>query len=226
MKTRIWEPLLRFWAADRSLSVLFGLLVVVAVAPPVLATPGRLGGLGREIAFSLLLVAGVMVGLERRALRLVAAVMAVLALVLRWGSTATSSAYVAAGRELASLAALALFAVVVAGRVYRPGAVTLHRILGAVAVYLLLGLTWASAYELVHILRPDAFTGAVGNAPTSHTWIYFSFVTLTTTGYGDVAPVHPVARWLAVLEAMAGQLYLAITVARLVALYVGTRDDG
>ncbi len=226
MKTRIWEPLLRFWAADRSLSILLALLVIVACAPPVLATSRLLGGLARDIAFSLVLVAGAMVALERRSLRLVAAVMAALALVVRWASTAMSSAYLVAWRELASLAALALFAVVVAGRVYRPGPVTLHRILGAVVVYLLLGLTWASAYELLHILRPDAFTGAVGEAPSSQTWIYYSFVTLTTTGYGDITPAHPVARSLAVLEALTGQLYLAITVARLVALYVGTRDDG
>ena len=97
---------------------------------------------------------------------------------------------------------------------------------GAGAVYLLLGLTWASAYELLHILRPEVWTGAASEAPVSQTWIYYSFVTLTTMGYGDITPVHPVARSLAILEAVTGQLYLAITLARLVALHIKSGEQG
>ena len=109
---------------------------------------------------------------------------------------------------------------------YRPGPVTRQRIQGSVAIYLLLGLTWASAYELLHILRPGAWTGAASEAPISQTWIYYSFVTLTTMGYGDITPVHPVARSLAILEAVTGQLYLAITLARLVALHIKSGEKG
>jgi hypothetical protein len=71
-------------------------------------------------------------------------------------------------------------------------------------------------------LHPGVFAGNI-DANVPQTWIYYSFVTLTTTGYGDVTPVHPVARSLAIAEALTGQLYLAITLARLVALYVGPR---
>jgi Ion channel len=76
----------------------------------------------------------------------------------------------------------------------RPGPITRERIQGSVAVYLRLGLTWASAHELLHILHPQAWTGTASDAPVSQTWIYYSFVTLTTMGYGDITPVHPVAR--------------------------------
>jgi len=89
-------------------------------------------------------------------------------------------------------------------------------------VLLLLGLIWASAYELLHLIHPDAFSGAVGNAPGALTWIYYSFVTLTTMGYGDITPVHPIARSLAISEALAGQLYIAVTLARLMALHVSS----
>ena len=83
---------------------------------------------------------------------------------------------------------------------------------------------WASAYELLHLMRPAAFSGAVGDAPGSQTWVYYSFVTLTTMGYGDITPVHAIARSLAISEALTGQLYVAITLARLVTLHVGARD--
>jgi len=108
--------------------------------------------------------------------------------------------------------------------VFRRGAVNQHRILGAVAVYLLIGLAWASAYELLHFVRPGAFGSALAAEPAPQTWIYYSFVTLTTMGYGDITPVHPVARSLAIAEALIGQLYLAITLARLVSLRESASD--
>jgi voltage-gated potassium channel Kch len=142
---------------------------------------------------------------------------------MRWAGVVTGSADLVAWRELSTLVTLMLFTAVVTGQVYRSGPVTYHRILGAVAVYLLLGLTWANAYAFLHQLRPDAFAGSFGEALNSQTWIYYSFVTLTTVGYGDITAVHPVARSLAIAEALTGQLYLAITLARLVSLHVSAR---
>ena len=74
----------------------------------------------------------------------------------------------------------------------------------------------------LHLIHPDAFSGEVGNAPGALTWIYYSFVTLTTMGYGDITPVHPIARSLATSEALAGQLYIAVMLSRLMALHVST----
>jgi len=76
------------------------------------------------------------------------------------------------------------------------GPVTRDRILGAVAAYLLFGLTWASAYHLLAIHLPGLFRSPPDRADPWPTWAYFSFVTLTTVGYGDVTPVAmPAARW-------------------------------
>jgi hypothetical protein len=108
--------------------------------------------------------------------------------------------------------------VVVLGQTLRSGPVTFHRIQGAVAAYLLLGVLWAQLYSLTALLRPGAFSGAVNVADGPRAWLYFSFLTLTTVGYGDVLPVHPAARSLAMLEAVVGPLYLAILIARLVSL--------
>jgi hypothetical protein len=95
-----------------------------------------------------------------------------------------------------------------------------------VAGYLLIGLIFASLYEVVARLAPDAFAGNVVLRPgqvQGGDFVFFSFVTLTSTGYGDVVPVHPVARSLAMLEAMTGQLYPAIILARLVSLEIAGR---
>ena len=110
----------------------------------------------------------------------------------------------------------------------RKGSITKGRLLGSVSLYLILGLFWFSIFNLLDTVYPGSFAeaGAVPLAklPRS-TYLYFSIVTLTTTGYGDVVPVTPAARMLASLEAVTGVLYIAITVARLVAAYQRTGND-
>jgi hypothetical protein len=118
--------------------------------------------------------------------------------------------------QSANLVALMLLLAIVLVLTLRDGPITWHRIQGAVAAYLLLGVAWAQAYSLVALLRFGAFSGAVIPEDGLRGFLYFSFVTLTTVGYGDVLPVHPAARSLAMLEAVTGPLYLAILVARLV----------
>jgi hypothetical protein len=223
MRHPAWEALQRFWATDRGLSVFVVILVVVTFVLPTFGRLGPVTALASDLGFSALLVAGALALREQRWMRRLVPPMAALALLIRWASVAGVPGDHTAWRELSALITFALFAVVVAGQVYRAGPVTYHRIQGAVAVYLLFGLIWASAYALLNHLSPGAFSGNV-EAAVPQTWIYYSFITITTTGYGDIGPVHPVARSLAIAEAVAGQLYIAITLARLVSLYVGSRS--
>lgn len=92
-----------------------------------------------------------------------------------------------------------------------------------VSTYLLLGLLWAAAYELVANLVSGAFAFANATNPPQgmeeFTAIYFSFATLSTVGYGDITPVNNVARMLAALEAVTGSLFIGVLIARLVSLY-------
>ncbi len=101
--------------------------------------------------------------------------------------------------------------------------ISANRIVGAVCVYLMLGVIWALSYSLLEAVIPGSFTGLVeqaANAKWNPDWVYFSFVTLTTLGYGDILPVTFSARALAYLEAIVGQFYLAILVAGLVGAYL------
>jgi hypothetical protein len=141
---------------------------------------------------------------------------------VRWISWLAPSGYLADWSVFSRLVSYALFCAVILARAFAGGPVTMHRIQGAIAGYLLLGLTWANLYELLALRLPGAFSGAEF-AGTTYRWVYFSFVTLTTVGYGDVIPIHPLARSFANLEALTGQLYPAILLARLVSLEVQTR---
>ena len=85
-------------------------------------------------------------------------------------------------------------------------------------LYLLLGLIWSVMYATLGAHLPGAFTGSPGAAAGLSGWVYFSFVTLTTVGYGDITPVATEARSLAIMEALVGQLYPAVIIARLVSL--------
>jgi voltage-gated potassium channel len=95
----------------------------------------------------------------------------------------------------------------------------------AISVYLLLGLTWSLLYDVIYQLQPNAFSlnGTASSLvapghPIFPVLGYFSFITLTTIGYGDIAPVTLQARYAALVEGVTGQFYLAILVARLVSM--------
>jgi len=103
--------------------------------------------------------------------------------------------------------------------------VNLHNIAGAACVYLLLGIIWALVYYFISIIMPGAFKGnlSVDIQLQMNDFIYYSFVTLSTVGYGDIVPVAATARSLAFIEAIFGQFYLAILVAGLVSIHISTR---
>ncbi len=102
-----------------------------------------------------------------------------------------------------------------------------HKIVGAICIYLLMGLIWALLYLFIAQTIPDAFNGL-----EQLVWYdnfadvaYFSFVTLTTLGYGDISPIIPIARFLVYMEAIVGVFYMAILVASLIGIRASARHD-
>ena len=101
--------------------------------------------------------------------------------------------------------------------------ISANRIVGAICVYLMLGVIWALSYGLLEVIIPGSFGGLTEGTATvswSPDWVYFSFVTMTTLGYGDVLPLTFFSRTLAYFEAIVGQFYLAVLVAALVGAYL------
>lgn len=113
-------------------------------------------------------------------------------------------------------------------QVVRGTDVSVNRLIGAVCIFLLLGVIWAVAYTFVEMTNPESFRGfspQEGRGWDSD-WLYFSFVTMTTLGYGDITPVSATAKALAYLQAVFGQFYVAVLVAGLVSAYISKhRND-
>lgn len=101
----------------------------------------------------------------------------------------------------------------------------MDKIRGAICVYLLIGFAWTFGYGIIELINPGSFSGLAEIDANNHVGRimqlrYFSFATMTTLGYGDILPRSPVARTLATLEAITGQIYLTVLIARLVGLHI------
>lgn len=121
-------------------------------------------------------------------------------------------------RHATSVLFLAIVIGLLVHRATASGRITAERIVASVCAYLLLGFVWSEAYQLLAAIYGNVLSTA--EEPAFQEYLYFSYVTLTTLGYGDILPVHPGARALAFLEAVTGVLYLATLVARLVAQHI------
>ena len=107
-------------------------------------------------------------------------------------------------------------------KTFSEGPITIYRIEGSIVVYLLIGLLFANAYELIYRVYPDVSFKGLSSADNKE-FQYFSLVTLTTVGYGDITPAVPMSRSIANIESLLGQLYPAILIARLVSMEFSER---
>lgn len=211
LQERLRDPLLT------ALTIMMAVLMFV-VAP--LQAVGVLAAHHFGVAFALLLVVAVFMVSGSAipvAAILLAITLTVLATALRLQQPSIIDIYLDA---LAWLITGITLGVVVIRAVFAPGRVTVHRIVGAIQFYLDIALIFVALFCLVALTVPDAFTGLQvrNNLALVENLIYFSFMTLTSVGYGDITPLHPFARTLASFEAIIGQLYPATLLARLVTL--------
>jgi hypothetical protein len=220
MIARTMDRLTSFWKTDRGLSVFLVVLLVVAFVVYPLRREALLNDVAVSAFYSLILFSGVIAVSSRRRDRWIAGTVAVATFVFRWASEIVSSKPVLVISSVLAVVFLAMMAAVVLTQVFRKGPITVHRIVGAVAAYILLGILWAAGYQLVALLTPGAFVASAGTPVNQADLTYFSFVTLTTVGYGDITAVNSLARSMALLEALTGQLFPAILIARLVSMEV------
>ncbi len=202
-----------------------GLLILLG-ADPLIEGVDPSGAL-MQLAFTSVLVVGVFSLAADRRVFYLGLTLAVIGFGAAIGYWQTGSMAV----RLFDLAAIVSFCLLAIGVTtqqvfFAPGAVSVNRVVGALCLYLLLGVVWAILFGVVELVHPAAFA-----YPGLHTGdpleglLYYSFVTLTTLGYGDITPVYPVARTLSYLEAVIGQLYIAVLIAGLLGrLIVGLRS--
>jgi hypothetical protein len=219
----------RFWSDERSLTTLLVLLVInLFILGPMIREWPRLVLL-RDMFFSLLLLAGLLTMTRYKSLRAVFVGFVTLTVIVHWMTIASGTRILIGLDTCFSLVCMLALTVVVLVQVNQKGPVTGHRVRGAVTGYLLLGLSCALAYALIEHLHPGSFQMAAANELSrraqSDAFNYFSIVTLTTLGYGDITALHPVARSVVMAEALVGQLYPAILIARLISLSIGSSKN-
>jgi hypothetical protein len=211
----------RFSAAE----FLIAVVLLFVVSPFVELIPG--GNLIETVLITLVLVMGVLAVGRRRRTLVVAVILALPAFIGKWVNHFRPDLV---PTEVFLVTGLLFVIFVVAhllGFILRAPRVNSEVLCAGISTYLLLGLSWSFAYLLVAQLAPDAFFLNNGTT-TGHSLhgadaFYFSLITLSTVGYGDIIPVSNVARMLAAMEAITGSLFVAVLIARLVALYSSER---
>ncbi len=214
----------RFWSTDTNLSaVLVFLFAIIFLFYPFYHIP--LFKFIIKVLFLLILASGCAKVLNRRWLGTGVALFITAYILGNGGEVLTEHGSLPFWNCIINFLCCGLLTVVIAVQVFKEGRVTANHIQGAVAMYLLLGLMWGFLYEAVALKDPAAFVrmGSSAQMPVDalkKELLYYSFTTLTTVGYGDIAPVHPGARMLAVLEAIVGQLFPAILITWLVSMQI------
>ena len=173
--------------------------------------------------FSLVLLAGVVAVADSKRVLVIAIVLAIPAIAGRWINHFRPDLIPPAVFLVAGLILIAFVVGNLLLFVFRAPSVNTEVLCASISAYLMLGLMWTMAYWLVDQLTPGGAFSFNTNAGTrsinGFTGFYFSFITLSTVGYGDITPVSRMARWLAAMEAMTGLLYMTVLIARLVSLY-------
>jgi hypothetical protein len=213
------ENLRRFLDREKRSALLLISIVLLFVLAPILEDRAT-GGLLLILNLYITLVTATSELAEQRTMFGIARPIAILSMILVLASHYNS----ARALLLANYVVLAAFLMLVSWSLFiylgqQGQIITRGRIIVSVSLYFLLGLTWFALYNVINLVQPGSFAEAgtplIGAVHWS-TMLYFSLVTLTTLGYGDIVAVRPTARMIATLEAAAGVLYVAITVARLI----------
>ena len=203
-------------------------LLVLLVVDIFIVAPIAQGGTSvvQPVVHSIVLVSGIAIASRSRGIILaLVGVLGVAGLVTHWTYHGHPTIGLQRADTALSLTFMAIITSVTLLQVVRAGRITVHRIEGAVAAYLLVAYAWALAYQLVALSDPSSFSFPAATIPQTVRFrlLYFSVTTLTSVSYGDITPLAPVARSLAALEGMIGQLFPVLLLARLVSMELSYR---
>jgi hypothetical protein len=221
-KTR--DLLARSWQSQVNLSLFLLLLILTAFVLPSVGFEKNSLPLYDNFAVSVVTIVGTALAWRNRKLFLLTSLVVIVAIAFRWATWWRPTPTLRLGSSSTGLAAIIMIAIVLLWQVFRSGPVTGMRVQGAVAAYLCLGFAWADAYHIAALVDPTAFNAAGTDVSVPLNWMNYSFGMLTTIGYAGIVPIDSVAHTLCSAEAVTGQLYLAVLVARLVSMHVSAEE--
>ncbi|MFZ5999606.1 MAG: potassium channel family protein [Bacteroidota bacterium] len=210
-----------FWTHERSISALLIYLSLSLFLWLPLSGDGWFEFLIRDVLFTLVVLSGIFAVLTKWKQQLLFILMGVIAMAVRVSWQLFNLEWLGIASVLTMLTFLSLLGWLVLRHIFKEGPVNFYRVQGSIVVYLIVGIVWAYLYDLIHQVDPLAFESAKSIHATEESlsqFVYFSFVTQTTLGYGDMVPVNPIAKSLVIFQGMFGMLYPVIMIARLVAM--------
>lgn len=203
----------------RFLFLLVSLLALMVLEPFLFDRTGILFLL--DIFFSLILFTSIYAVSTKRLDTVIAILLGVPKLATMWWLYFSTQPLLFLFDSIFGFIFIAYIIVLILRHIFRQKDVTLETIYGAIVVYILIGLLWVFLYTFTDFFHPGSFLFSDALAgETRKVLYYYSFVTLTTLGYGDISPVSGPARSLAMLEAIVGQMYIAVLIARLVGMHI------
>ena len=207
---------------DRFLFLLISILSLLIISP-IIRNFIKLNLLV-DIFSTTILLSGIYAASRKKITFRVAITLAIPMLLTTWTGAAIQWRSLMLMNDIFSAIFIGFTALVIFGYLIQIQKITTDAIYGAVVVYLLIGVLWAFLYSFLEILQPGAFQLSKLSSELVEerrfVLFYYSFVTLTTLGYGDITPMSPIAASLAIVEAIFGQVYLAVMIARIVGIHV------
>ena len=226
------------WLFRERMAVLLVVLLALFIVHPFLSVQGGVGGrFLANLLFLMVLMGAVNAVVSYQRVLWLVGLLAIPSVVLRWVGfflATPALAHVAFGLDFILYVVISAILLLY---LLRSTVVTTDKLMGALAVYLLIGLAWAHLYYLIDVVEPGSFQvpadlAAEGSSHPMAKFIYFSYVTLSTLGYGDITPNTRFAESMAALEAITGQFFLAVMIARMVGMHLASgrqenapRDD-
>ncbi|MCF7873560.1 MAG: hypothetical protein K9L84_04110 [Candidatus Omnitrophica bacterium] len=219
LKFNILKKILGFKTSEQSFAFLILILITFILIEPIVKDLGFLANIITSIVISFVPFAIIRAAGKNKKERRRAFMIGIIFLILVWLNVLVEAHFM---RILFSLYLIVFYVYplrIIVRHLLTSRKITLNTIYAAIAGYLLIGLAWASIYTAINILKPGSFLNIEGVNDS----IYYSFLTLTTLGYGDIVPLTALAKRVAVLESMVGVLYNAIVIAFIVGIYISER---
>ena len=201
----------------------FWIILIIAIFP--YFVNGPLGLIVFSLLVTFVLISAVITISGRSKFAILAVILIIPSLILSWATLISDSNELLLLSKTFSLGVLALVTFSIFLEVVRSKTpIPKHVIWGAIAVYLLIGMSFAMLFQLTEVVTAGSFYYGVDPSKVLNfsDFIYFSYVTLATLGYGDIVPMTSQARSFAILEAITGSLYLAVLIAKIVSLSIAS----
>ncbi|MHC4572410.1 MAG: potassium channel family protein [Planctomycetota bacterium] len=203
----------------RFILLLISISLTLALRPFIESFIG-IGRLLMDIFVTAILISGLYVASQKKHLFYIGMLIAFPALAVHWSSyfVEVPSSFIVG--HVFSAVFFTFLVVLILNYLCKEKKITADVIAGAICGYLLIGLMWASFFTVLEALQPGSFQVPDHLSTDSSYFIYYSYVTLTTLGFGDIVPMTNQARSLSIVESITGPVYLAVTVARLVGMSI------